>query len=475
MLTVVAAALLSLSSPAPQAPSLALSIAPMKTAESIVCSLNVVDWDVSKCLRLLSEQTHVNMVVLSNPSAKLTVRLEKVPLPEMVRHLCAITGLSVLKIGDAYVFATEEALKKGYPVEFERDHPTPPPALPLPKGERATQIYRTSFVNADALVSTLRELFPKDDVNIATGPEVSNPFLTIVKANDSGDSMSSTTQTAAGESKTQYGDSVKKDTMNKGRTLVVTGDATVVQRVLDIAKQVDQPRKQVVIEVSVLETSDDLAREMGLSWTFGDVSVIETSNKSNGDSQPMNLGNFNRSSITGTGTIKANELRTKSRVLASPTVSVLDGESAFVLIGSRIKYSVLKQPATQYSPAIYDIQEDRIGIYLQVAAQVASDGTIAMNLYPQVSTVSGYLTVNGSNLPQIATREAKTIMRMTSGQTIVMGGLIQDKDVNTLEKVPLLGDIPVLGEFFKRRQKSKVASQLVITITPHIVDVKPAP
>jgi type II secretory pathway component GspD/PulD (secretin) len=136
---------------------------------------------------------------------------------------------------------------------------------------------------------------------------------------------------------------------------------------------------------------------------------------------------------------------------------------------------VLKQPATQFSPAIYDVQEDRVGIYLQVAAQIASDGTISLNLYPQVSTISGYLNINGSNLPQISTREARTIMRMVSGQTIVMGGLIQDKDINTLEKVPILGDIPVLGEFFKRRQKSKLASQLIITITPRIVDVTPAP
>lgn len=446
--------------------------------ESRLCDIHVSDCRLNTVLDTLSKQTHVNMVLLSDPGSKLALNLSQVPLGDMVQHLCALSGLNFLKVNGTYVFATDAKLKAGYPTEYEKAHPTPPPVPEVVPTiiAKSTEVYRTNYVNADSLANTIRALFDKKDLNITTGPEIADPFLSSLstgeKTGTSATTVSSKDQRdqAAGS----YGDSVKADVLNRSRTLLISGPTTLVTTALETIKKLDIPRRQVVIDVSVLETSNEVVRELGLSWTFGSMQVLErpVATSTTTTTRPLDLGPLQRTPLTSTATIKANELATRSRVLASPNVAVLDGESAFVLIGNRIKYSVLKEASTPQSAAVYDIQEDRVGIYLQVAPQIASDGTMILNLYPQVSTISGYLVVNGSSLPQISTREAHTVMRVVDGQTVVMGGLIQDSDQKESEKVPIFGDIPILGEFFKRHKRDKSASQLIISITPHIIEVE---
>jgi len=127
---------------------------------------------------------------------------------------------------------------------------------------------------------------------------------------------------------------------------------------------------------------------------------------------------------------------------------------------------------SQANTPVFDVREDRVGIYLQVAANIATDKDITLSLYPQVSTITGFLNVNGASYPQISTREAQTTIRLKSGETVVMAGLLRDDQVERTEKVPILGDIPLLGELFKLRKKSKTGTQLVITITPIVMEGK---
>jgi type II secretory pathway component GspD/PulD (secretin) len=154
--------------------------------------------------------------------------------------------------------------------------------------------------------------------------------------------------------------------------------------------------------------------------------------------------------------------------LASPNISVLDGERAFILIGDRINFPVLVGYSDGGNP-IFSKEEERVGIYLQVAASVASDGGITMSLYPQVSTVTGFLEINGASYPQISTREAQSTLRIRSGETLVMGGLLKTEEVRQMEKVPILGDIPFIGELFRRRKTSKNSSQVLISIKPTVI------
>jgi type II secretory pathway component HofQ len=415
--------------------------------EEVLCSAQVVQEDPAKVLQMLSMQTKINMILLSQPQQKLTLQLVKVPLAEMIRHICALTGLAHLKVGQTFVLATPELLKSNYPAEWAAAHPEPPPpptTLPI-----ATRIYRTSFVSSATIAQAIGKVFGEGVLTIVAGPATESP--SIVNQNTSG---------ATGAS----GVVITKDegANTGGRTIVVRGPQDVVEQALALAAELDRPRPQVSIEVTIHDISDSALRELGLNWSYGTVTINETSPRG------INFGSFTRTPLSFQAVIKALEKQDKAQLLASPNISVLDGERAFILIGDRINFPVLVG-YTQANTPIFSREEQRVGIYLQVAVSVSADGTITLTLYPQVSTVTGYLEVNGASYPQISTREAQTTLRLKSDEMVIMGGLLKSEEVRQVEEVPILSKIPVLGELFRRRKSTKSASQVIISIKPKLI------
>lgn len=415
--------------------------------EEVLCSAQVVQEDPAKVLQMLSMQTKINMILLSQPQQKLTLQLVKVPLGEMIRHICALTGLAHLKVGQTFVLATPEVLKANYPTEWAAMHPEPPaPPTNLPI---ATRIYRTSFVSSTTIAQAIGKVFGEGALTIVAGPATESP--SIVNQNTSGATGASGVVITKDESGT-----------TGGRTIVLRGPQDVVEQALALAAELDRPRPQVSIEVTIHDISDSALRELGLNWSYGTVTINETSPRG------INFGSFTRTPLSFQAVIKALEKQDKAQLLASPNISVLDGERAFILIGDRINFPVLVG-YTQANTPIFSREEQRVGIYLQVAVSVSADGTITLTLYPQVSTVTGYLEVNGASYPQISTREAQTTLRLKSDEMVIMGGLLKSEEVRQVEEVPILSKIPVLGELFRRRKSTKSASQVIISIKPKLI------
>ena len=102
-------------------------------------------------------------------------------------------------------------------------------------------------------------------------------------------------------------------------------------------------------------------------------------------------------------------------------------------------------------------------------AAASKDGEITLTIYPQVSVVTSFLSVNGASYPQISTREQQTTIRVKDGEKIVVGGLIRDEDLHNVQRVPILSRVPLFGELFTYRKKTKRKSEVVITITPQII------
>ncbi len=425
------------------APTLALQTAP--PIEQKLCSLNVVDWELSSILRALSEQSGANLVLLSGESKKLTVRLQSVPLREMLEHLCAMSGLSMLRIGGTYAIATAEQLKAGYPEAWRQAYPE----IARPAEPVVTETFTSSYVLANQIAEALRALFGPEGLIVVPGPIQISPEL----ANRSTESSTGT----ASDILTNQ----RETAQSSGRTLMMRGPKALVAEALEAARRMDNRREQVSIQVTVHDVNEAAEREMGLSWSFSGISVSETPSG-------FNFGRFTRSGFGAANVIKALETLDGVKLLASPNIAVLDGEKAFILIGQKLNFPILIGYSQANTP-IFDRQEERVGIYLQVAASISSDGQITLSLYPQVSTVTGFLEVNGASYPQITTREAQTTVRVKSGETVALGGLIRDEELRTLEKVPLLGDIPILGELFRRRRVMKEKSQVLITLTPTIL------
>ena len=445
-------------------------------------SLNASDWELSQALSALSKQTNVNIVLASKDNPKITVQLREMPLLDILRVLAAVTGLRFVQAGESYVVATEEVLKTSFPLEYALQYPAEDAKAIEPS---VVKRFICSHVSASEASQTLAALLPKDSkLQIAVAPAPGIPGMggggatgAISGGSSSGGSSAGGTGgggagpetggSATGGASSSGGGGVQVGgASGEGRMLVLRGPEDEVKEALTLLKEIDAKRPQVVISVEIVDVSKELLKEMGLSWSFANTTLTERA--------PSGIGfeTIDRSAFSGTGIIKAVQTDEKSRILARPSLSVLDGQSAYILIGDRINYPVVIGLSDNNTP-VFDIKEERVGVYFQVGANVTEEGEIVMNLYPQVSAITGFLQVNGASYPQVSTREAKTVLRVKSGQTIAVGGLIREEDIDLWEKVPLLGDLPILGELFKRKRTTRNGSEVMIFITPIILVDEP--
>lgn len=428
-----------------------LDVAPRKPSKGdVLCSLESSDLELPMILKLLSEQSKTNLILLGASDHKLTVRLKNVPLSEMLGHLCALTNLSYIEVGSTFVVAPESTLKERYSKEWKAVHPDVTPATEAPaEAPIVTRVYRGSYFDASRVAEAISKMFGEGKIFVAGAPTQLSPQM-------------GERDTFAATGVTQGTLRSSSDSGRSGKELILRGPENLVEAAIEVAKQLDQPRAQVSIAVTIHDISNDALKQLGLTWEYGNLTLQEV------DPKGINFGSFTRAPVSVVGTIRALEKNDRAKLLASPNISVIDGESAFILIGNRLNFPVLVGFSQANTP-IFDKQEERVGIYMQVSALVSEDNQITLSLYPQVSTVTGFLEVNGASYPQISTREAQTTLRVASGESIVMGGMLKDEELSSIERIPLLSQIPFLGELFTHRKKTKSSSQVVITITPTVI------
>ena len=151
----------------------------------------------------------------------------------------------------------------------------------------------------------------------------------------------------------------------------------------------------------------------------------------------------------------------KARILSRPSVMTLSGEQATIQIGGKIPYS------TTSTNGYTNIRFENYGIILQFKPVVDAQNRINSVVHAEVSNISS-TTVNGN--PIITTRSADSVINLYSGSPIVIGGLMDSSESKTVQKIPLLGDIPIIGEFFKHTSKSRDKRELIIVVTPYLVN-----
>ncbi|MEN6642418.1 MAG: secretin N-terminal domain-containing protein [Armatimonadia bacterium] len=269
-----------------------------------------------------------------------------------------------------------------------------------------------------------------------------------------------------------YAAYVQSDIANN--VLVVTAPDKLLRQIVEQIKSIDQPAEQVMIEVMVVEVSSGKAKDLGINWRFdsfgfnvGDPLTSNGNGSGNCSSSNLN-GDGNSLSWTEASTIDIANLRLLigkdlATIRANPRISTLNGREAELFVGRQQFFSVFTgntiYPTTQ-------LQEVNAGITLRIKPYVGENGELIIYLDPEVSDVIG-LSSNGS--PIVAKRRVHTVVRSKEAQTIVIGGLTQVLKQMSQSKVPLLGDIPVLGKLFQRKSESNVETEVVIFLRPHIL------
>ena len=238
------------------------------------------------------------------------------------------------------------------------------------------------------------------------------------------------------------------------KEIILHGRRDELEEVVALLEIIDTPRKQVIIEVRVEEVSTTDLLDLGVNPE--QLSRIELIDK-NRDGFIDGVG------LTFAQFINILETQGRSNTLARPRLMTLSGEEASLLIGDRIPVTVQR---IEDDKVITTVEYIEAGINLVFTPWITSDNKINLRVNPQVSSIGESI---GTALPPINTREAETNIRLDDGETFAIGGLIQDDIIESVTKVPFLGDIPILGHLFKSRNTQNIKSELIIFITPHIV------
>ncbi|HET6455186.1 MAG TPA: secretin and TonB N-terminal domain-containing protein [Armatimonadota bacterium] len=250
------------------------------------------------------------------------------------------------------------------------------------------------------------------------------------------------------------------------KVLILQGSQEDVDKAKEFLAKVDVPQQQILIEAKVIDVNDDASKDLGIDW--GDQGVFSEQTISETPDSGLNIGRFTRTGLNIMTRIRALIQDKKGKVLANPNVLALDGKPSSIFIGDEVKYVINVDHTLQGTTV--STETARVGVQLHTISRVSSDGYITMDLHPEVSVITSFLdTPAGLSLPQISRRFIDSTVRVKDGETIVIGGLVKDDDIKTVSGIPLLKDLPIIGQLFRSKSTSKIHSEVMMFITPKLV------
>lgn len=310
----------------------------------------------------------------------------------------------------------------------------------------------------------------------------------------------------------------------EGANALVISATPDVQRMLgEVIRQLDVRQQQVLVEAIIVEISDVAAQQLGvqlfLSGLRGSNIPFAVTNYSNitpnigqlaGAFAARELGGSTTTVTTGTGSttttttgtgseliqgaasalsaingglvgaavqnsnaifgaiINAVRSDNQSNILSTPSIMTLDNQEARILVGQEIPITTGEALSPNFDNAFRTVQRQNVGITLEVRPQINAGGTIRLELRQEVSSIAGPVSATFRDLI-LNKREIETTITVDDGEIVGIGGLLDDNDRRTLDRIPLLGDIPVLGNLFRSRGRSRARTNLMVFIRPTIL------
>lgn len=247
------------------------------------------------------------------------------------------------------------------------------------------------------------------------------------------------------------------------------------QKLANVLRRLDVPSKQVTLEAKIIAVSQEHNKSLGVNWGWD--TIPQRGSNDNGEDTETNANSYDGNfkfwhgyAFRFNATLNALISRGKAKVLATPRIITIPGKEASIFIGDHIPVQTEKHDnsgsymSTEYLDA---------GIKLQYTPLVSSDGRmVTAQVHTEVSTP---VLISELRNYRITSRTADTNVRMFSGETLVIGGLINEEEQSSLQKVPFLGDLPLLGNLFKSRTKKRSKVEVLLLLTPHITEAGVSP
>lgn len=287
----------------------------------------------------------------------------------------------------------------------------------------------------------------------------------------------STVATSISQRAALKGDALIQYDVDTGTLIVVTDEETNEQ-IGKVVEALDLPVPEVLIKVVFLEITHTNSLDLGADITYQHTHTDADTGRV--DSQILQSIFGAATQTTGgiysiaerdlNATIEALSEMTKLEVLSRPSILAKNNKQATITIGQSIPL-VANSRVTDTGQTINTLTYQDVGIILDVTPHILENNCISLDVAPQISQLTGQTVpvTDTATEPIISMRAAQTSVVVPDGSTVIIGGLMEDNKTKDAKKVPLLGDIPVLGNLFKRRNDSKTKTELVIFLTPHVV------
>ena len=311
-------------------------------------------------------------------------------------------------------------------------------------------VYRPQFAKAVDLIKSIDILFPRTPAPVASAKAADDTAgpAAVAPANMQG--------------------SIKVSADEAQNAIVIHATPNKYHEIMNLLEQLDRLPGQIALQVIVAEVSLGDSVSRGIDW-FYDEKGIEGGNKGTLDLN-ASAGSLVMDAVRGDWKVALNLLASKTdfKVLSRPYLVVRDGESASINSGDQIPIQT-ESTSSDNNPDVTrtSVQYRSTGISLSVTPTINADGLVSLELSTETSNVP-----DGSKdtlTPPITSRSITTSVFAGDGQTVILGGLILDSTTITDSRVPILGDIPLIGSLFQKKGSSKNRTELMILITPRII------
>ncbi|MFH0790608.1 MAG: secretin and TonB N-terminal domain-containing protein [Candidatus Omnitrophota bacterium] len=431
-------------------------IYPQGAEKQIIESLEFREVDIKDVLRQLSKQYGLNIVFSEKVAGLVTVQLNNVTIEEAMDSIITVNGFVYTKRGTVIKVTTAD--------EAEREG-------------RQTKLFRLNNADALTLQTTLGKVLSSDGaINVDT----------------------------------------------RSNSLLVTDSLSVINKIEGMIPALDEVTPQVLIEAKFIETSLTKTEKLGIDWTTtisaaGSKIPTTLPFKSTGgwmrDYLPLSkptasgtVGDFpsvglapplsglaygfpySLASNFSFGTLDFSSLksvfdflkeRKNTKLVANPRILTLNSQKASISVGRVLSLPTYERNETTGTMEITGWEKMNVGVNLEVTPQISPDGHVKLKLKPEVSSLVGYTSTrdNVNEGPITSTRTAETEVLLRDGQTAVIGGLVKEESLSNVKKIPILGDIPLLGLLFTRKEVGSATSptektDLLIFVTARIIKDK---
>lgn len=442
-------------------------------------------------VRMISRNFDLNILAGEDVKGKVTVSLSEVLVDDALEMILKMNGYTYIKEGNIVRVTTLENAKKEFGAKSE-----------IKSGEDSKKLYKVfeiKNIKAESISDKIRSLIKSDgriivdensnkivafidkeeiamvenilsDLDVAGGKEVSKTSgkeeNTIIPLRyTSGSAIETIIRDIYPEMNAQI-------KVNDNVGLIVRGDQEDIEKIEEMVRKYDLQPLQISIEAKIVEITGQDTKTIGMDWSYNtnqagaaDTATIGASSAgasltgTQTDGGKINFGIISDDKFSAT--LKALLSNTNSNLLSSPNITTLSGKPAVITVGDKIPYPVA---AEEGEPVTYQFEE--VGIKLEVTPVVIDNNIINMMVKPKVSNQNGTTL---DNRPIVATRDADTNVIVKDGETLVIGGLMRQNEINNVVKVPVLGSIPLLGALFRTKSITKQNTNLIFFITPRII------